>query len=440
MNLPQVRSRWMWTVLAVVVALTVVALLVDARRDDDPEPGPTASASASSVQRTLLIQARNDDELGVDNVIFGVGGGLSTAELLVPSRLVVEPVGSGPETLADTARALNRSTSQTVLGELFAARIDTTLSLGRLALAGMVDFVGGIDVQVNTAITSVDPQTGQRVVVVAAGQQHLAGTQAAAYALAWPTGEPETARLERYSQVMTRTIAALPDDQLRIEQMLSSLGGSARTTSSRTQVASMLLALRPALAADSQVSGVLPTVGGTEPTVTASPSPTQTEPATPAETATSNATPAETATPTASPTATAAATPPNVAGAEPGLRLVRIRLPEASRLVSRLLSGALLDPQDVRPRVLVRDGVGMAGVSTQARLRISDAGMVSIEGGATEPLGRTETRIDVGSGADSAELGERIADALGLPDTAVRPDQNVVEGSEATVVLGSDFE
>lgn len=415
MNLPRVRSRWLWTALAVIVALTVVTLLVDARRDADPQPGPSASASASAVQRTLLVQARNDAELAVDNVIFGAGGGLPTAELLVPSRLVVEPVGSAPETVADTARALNRSTSQVVLGELFAARIDTTLSLGRLALAGMVDFVGGIDVQVDTAITAVDPQTGQRVVVVAAGDQHLAGTQAAAYALAWLPGEAETARLERYSQVMTRTIAALPDDQLRIEQMLSSLGGSARTTSSRTQVASMLLALRPALAAGSQARGVLPTVGPTHPNATATP--------------TAGASPGGTAPP--------ATTPSDV---EPRLRLVRIRLPEASSLVSSRLGGALLDPQDVRPRVLVRDGVGVAGASTLARTRISGAGLVAIEGGATEPLGRTETRIDVGSGADAADLGERIADALGLPETAVARGQAVVAGAEAVVLLGSDFE
>ena len=249
----------MWVVLAAVGLLALVGVLLGAR-DGQPAatPGPSAIASTPAEQQTLLIQVRNDDDLAADNLIAGVGAGLPAVQVLVPSRLVVDPPGSGLQTLAMTARGLDRTASQNALRDLLALRIDGTLSLGRLALAGMVDFVGGITVDVDTTITTVDEPTGQRVVVVSAGTQHLDGTQAAAYALAWLPGEPETARLQRWSAVLTATVAALPEDPLRIEQMLTSLGGSARTTVSTSQVAAFLLQLRAGILAGGQEVQVLP--------------------------------------------------------------------------------------------------------------------------------------------------------------------------------------
>ena len=149
----------MWGLLA-VIGLGLVAWIVLSSLASEPvdptEPTPTPTVVAE--QQTLLLQVRNDDDLGANNLIAGVGGGLPPAQLLVASRLIVDVPGAGQQTLGQSARQLDRSASQDALSDLLALRIDGTLSLGRLALAGMVDFVGGITVDVDRAITTDRPR------------------------------------------------------------------------------------------------------------------------------------------------------------------------------------------------------------------------------------------------------------------------------------------
>lgn len=320
-------------------------------------------------------------------MVVGVDGGLPAAQVLVASQLLVDLPASGPQTLARTARSVNRSASQDALRDLLSLRVDGTLSLARLALAGMVDFVGGITVDVDVTITATDEQTGQKVVVVPAGAQQLDGTAAASYALAWLPGEPESARLDRYSQVMTATVAALPANGLRIEQMLTSLGGSARTTTSTSQVARFLLRMRAGVLAGDQRVQVL---------ATQQPGPGE-------------------------------------------LTLVRLDLPAADAQLAELLPTALLGA-DGKPRVLLRDGVGEPGLVSAARGALVEAGLVALNDGNATTLGRESTTVVVPPGADGADLGVEIARALGLPATAISPSASGTEGADAVVVLGSDFE
>jgi hypothetical protein len=419
------RARWFWVALVGVGALIVLVLVVTAGGGTDrPTPGQSATPSMSAEQQTLLVQVRNDDDLGADNVIVGVDGGLPTTQVLVPSRLVVDPPGSAPQTLARTASGLDRTASQDSLRDLLALRIDGTLSLARLALAGMVDFVGGIMVDVDTTITTVDESTGQKVVVVPAGSQHLDGTQAAAYALAWLPDEPETARLQRWSQVLTATVSELPDDPLRIEQMLTSLGGSARTTVSTSLVGAFLLRMRAGIQAGGQQVQVLPTLaaeGAAE------------QPASGAGSATADG---SSASPTPSPS------PPEPApGAGPDqLSLVRLDLPAAQPLLEQVLPTALLASDDATPRVLVLDGVGQPGLSAAAHADLSADRLVAIEGGNAEQLSRTRTTIEVGSGTAGTALGAQVAEALGVPESQVESTSDLPAGADAVVVLGSDFE
>ncbi len=387
---PRVRSRWMWILLAVVgVGLLAWVLALTLRDEPTGTTAPSPTPTGPPQQDTILIQVRNDDEFGADNLVAGVGAGLPPAQLLVPSRLIVDVAGAGQQTLGQSARLLDRSASQDALGDLLALRIDGTLSLGRLALAGMVDFVGGITVTVDRPITEVDEATGVETVVVPEGRQTLDGSQAAAYALAWLPDEPEAARLARYSAVMTATIAGLPDDALRIEQMLTSLGGSARTTTSTTAVAEDLRDLRNAIVAGGQQVRVLPT-NDVE---------------------------------------------------SGGLSLVRVDLAGADRVLRTLLPTAMLDAAQARPRVLVQNGVGTPGLGASARDRLVAANLVYINGGNAESFGQPTTQVLVPDGsAASLALGEQVAAALGVPETAVAVAAEGQNVADAVAVLGGDFQ
>ena len=386
---PRVRSRWMWILLGLlgVVLLAWLGLSV-VGSGDEAAPQPTASATENPQQQTLLIQVRNDANLGADNLVAGVGGDLPSTQVLVPSRLIVDVPGAGQQTLGQSARLIDRSASQDALSDLLALRIDGTLSLSRLALAAMVDYVGGITVTVDEPITQTDPKTGAETVVVPAGQQRLNGTQAAAYALAWLPEEPEASRLARYSAVLTETIKALPDDQVRVEQMLTSLGSSARTTASTADVARFLLTLRAGALAGSQQVRVLPT--------------TDIE-----------------------------------SGSD--LTVVRADLPAAEQLLSSVLPTAKLD-ESARPRVLVQNGVGTPGLGADARDKIVGAGMVFINGGNAESFGHEQTQVIISDDtAQARALGEQVAGALGVPKTAVAVADEGQNVADVVVVLGSDF-
>lgn len=381
-------SWWMWLSLAVVgfglTAWLVATVRLQPSAEPSSEPTPTATAVEQS---TLLIQARNDSDLGAGNLIAGVGGGLPGAQLLVPSRLMVDVPSQGQRTLGQTARLIDRRASEDALGDLLALRIDGTLSLARLALAGMVDYVGGITVDVDREITVTD-DSGTQTVLVPKGQAHLNGTQAAAYALAWLPDEPETARMARYSQVMTATIGALPEDQLRVEQMLTSLGGSARTTAETATVARTLLEMRDQILTGGQVVRNLPTA----------------EPA------------------------------------GQGLGSVSADLVAADEVLGELLPQAQLPAAEAKPRVVVRNGVGRAGLGARARKQLVGAGMVYINGGNAAELGQADSEILVGPDAEDLVLGADIADALGVPAESVQQDGDQLAGADALVVLGGDFE
>ncbi len=384
------RPRWVLPAVVAVVLVLLGALVAWVLRSDDGTPDPAPTPTAFAEQGTLLLQIRKDDEYGADNMIAAAGGGLPAAQVLVPSRLIVDVPGAGQQSLGQSARQLDRSASQDALSDLLAVRIDGTLSLARLALVGLVDFVGGITVTVDAPVVEVDDDTGEETVVVPGGSGHLTGTQAAAYALLWLPDEPEAARLARFSTVMTATVSSLPDDRLRVDQMLTSLGGSARTTIATGEVAEFLLEMRRGILEGGQQVRVLPTTdieaGGS-------------------------------------------------------LSVVRADLSAADGVMRSLLPDAVLSGTEARARVLVQNGVGTPGLGAAARDMLVEARMVYINGGNAEQFGQEVTLVLVADESPEAQaLGEEVAQALGVPATAVQIAESGQNVADAVVVLGADFE
>lgn len=381
----------MWIPLGIVGLILAVWVLVASGSTEPQTPAqPSLAPTQFAEQNTLLIQVRNDSSLGANNVVAAAGGSLPAAQLLVPSRLIVDVPGAGQQTLGQSARLLDRSASEDSLSDLLALRIDGTLSLARLALAGMVDFVGGITIDVDQPITAEDEETGEQEVVVASGTQTLDGTQAATYALAWLPDEPEAARMARASQVLTATISGLPDDALRIQEMLTSLGGSARTTTSTSAVANFLLEMRADILAGGQQVRGLPT---------------------------------------------------SDIAAGGGLALVRVDLPASDAVLDSLMPQALLADAESSPRVLVQNGVGTPGLGAEARDRLVAADMVYVNGGNAERFGAPKTLVIVADETtESVALGEEVAEALGVPETSVQIAEDGQNVADVVVVLGADFE
>ena len=80
----------------------------------------------------------------------------------------------------------------------------------------------------------------------------------------------------------------------------------------------------------------------------------------------------------------------------------------------------MLTGAEAKSRVLVQNGVGAPGLGVAARDRLVGAGVVYINGGNAEQLGQDETAVIVADAtAESLALGAEVAEALGVPATAV---------------------
>ena len=120
-------------------------------------------------------------------------------------------------------------------------------------LAALVDSVGGVQAAVDVDVVTTDAK-GNETVVVRAGNQHLKGPAAAAYATYLADGEPEQARLARFDDVLTAVAAALPKDHASLVAALAALGDGSRSTLDSSALADRLAVLGSA--AGRRVAGV----------------------------------------------------------------------------------------------------------------------------------------------------------------------------------------
>ncbi|MCE7079193.1 LCP family protein [Streptomyces sp. ST2-7A] len=128
--------------------------------------------------------------------------------LLLPNELVVTPDG-GTTTLGQAVTEEGAASVREAVGTLLGADIRGTWRLDTPYLENLVDLVGGIAVDTDTAVTDED---GEEVVAEGEGTS-LTGGQAVAYAVHRADDEPQSAQLERFGQVMSAVWSKMPDTE-----------------------------------------------------------------------------------------------------------------------------------------------------------------------------------------------------------------------------------
>ena len=372
----------------VAVALVVTAVLAVTGGPDDAA-GPQAGAGATQ-QRTMLVQVVGADGVAVASALVGVSAQPSSAALvLVPSGLLVDVAGTGSVPFGEASTLQEPSAPAQALTDLVGVRIDDTWTMTADALARLVDSVGGVRATVDANVVSVDAE-GNQTVVVEAGSQQLSGASAAAYATYLGEGEPEQARLARFDDVFTAVVAALPDDQAGVLSAVESLGEGSRSTADTAGLAARLGQLHAAAAGEEVVSDVLPVTeidtGGGTPTY----------------------------------------------GIDSGqvAAMMRARFPAALQTDS---GGESL-------RVLVENGVGTPGLVEQARELLVGAGFRFVNGGNAADFTGEPSSVIIPDGTEqSLRRGQRVARALGLPDSAIATSNRGQTVADVIVILGPDF-
>ncbi len=386
--------RRLLIVSGVVFGLVAAVMLVWAvfgRPRDNFEPAPTPTAAATGpVQPTMLVQVQDKDNIAVGNALLSVGGSVKHANVItIPSTVVVDTATGGTLPFGQIARLPDADGSANALSDAIGVTVNGTFAMNTLAFSGLVDAVGGVtaDVDVDVIETKSD---GTQVVVVPAGKaQVLQGPQAAAYATYLAPGEPEEARMARFTQVLRLAVAKLPSDVTKVESIISGLGASAHSTVSTGEVAAFLVKLQAEVLVDNAAYKNLPV----KPIDTGGPS------------------------------------------------AYRVDQEAAAAMVQELLPDAARKPgPNSQVRVLVQNGVGSPGLNASARQLLIDASYTFVNGGNAASFGHATTQIVVPDSTEaSMGWGYDIAKALGVPRSDVLVDSSGQSVADVIVILGADF-
>jgi len=239
--------KWLASGLAGIALFTGLFLLKGNGRAVPLPVTVTASPSATIAPSkpellNLLVTIARDDQRIAGSFLLVANTNVDKIHIFaVNPRAVIDTQGSGLTDLATAGFENPSSQVQQALEYASGVRIDGSLVLQRLALAGLIDSVRGIDI-VNPTSLHVSIQENE-IATIPAGEVHLDGGHGAAYALTRVTKEPQIARTTRMNLVLQATFAKLPTNQQRMKEVLSSLGSLSRTTVPTADVANYLVRL-----------------------------------------------------------------------------------------------------------------------------------------------------------------------------------------------------
>ncbi|MEU6863046.1 LCP family protein [Streptomyces sp. NPDC046876] len=340
--------------------------------------GKPAAASGPQKRDMIVVHVHNTKKGGtstallVDNVTTQKG-----ATVLLPNTLgVAKDDGSA----APLGKAVEegglgvRESLDSVLG----TRIGGTWRLDTPFLENLVELVGGIEVDTDTAVPADDAVKAPAVAQGA--KQHLSGAMAVAYAMHRAQGEPEAKQLDRLGKVLYGVLRKISGDPKAATVTVESMG-QILDPSLNAQGLGTLLA-RLGEHAKEGPAGYRTDVLGVKPDGTLT------------DDANKN-------------------------------------------VVKEVLGGSFTAaPAGTAPRVGLRDATGDEKTQVAARAALLNGGYTFVDGGKAD---RTQpaTQITYQDDAQRAKAVE-VAKTLGLPETVVKKGENAVN-ADVVVTLGKDY-
>jgi hypothetical protein len=383
----QRRRRRRRRVRAVAALVTVLALLAVAfalyLAKDAPAP-PAAEDEQARTQSTLLFQVQGENGAAAASALLAHDPETSQgAALLVPPQVLVTVPGTGSLPFGRALLTVPAQGSRDALSDLLGVTVDDGWVVTATVLAQLIDALGGIPVDVDV------PVVRGQTVVLSAGPQNLTGAQASEFLLYLAPQEQEQARLARVQEVLDGLVNVLPRSEEELTAQLQVLGQRSVTTLELPELARFLIGLATDDEAGQLQYDTLPVVA-----------------------------------------------------IDPGGGVTTFRV-DAARLtavVDRLLADSV--PPGVREggnRVLVLNGVGTPGLGEQVRAKLAPAGFVFVGSRNAPQFGYATTQVLVPEATPEAQaLGERVAEAIGVPASSV-VTQEFGTVADVVVLVGADF-
>ena len=177
--------------------------------------------------------------------VFVIRGDGQAAPL--PAELTASPT---PSSTAEPASDINNlmilqgsfdGVDQAISGAL-GIPIDGSMFLQRLALAGLVDGVGGVTIDSDNLYRV--SESGEAAEYVRPGSALLPGGAAAGYAMVKSEFETTDEFMDRTNQVLRAVFENIQGDQARVDEVLSALGSLAKSNVPTSSIARLIVELR----------------------------------------------------------------------------------------------------------------------------------------------------------------------------------------------------
>jgi anionic cell wall polymer biosynthesis LytR-Cps2A-Psr (LCP) family protein len=340
------------------------------------ESGPAATGEEK--RDTLVVHLHDTDGGGsatallVNNATTGKG-----TTVLLPNDLAVSGDDGTATTLGQSVDEQGAGATRDAIDGLLGSQIKGSWRLDTPYLEILVEGVGGIVLDADATVPGA--KKGDDPLVEKGQQRRLNGEQAIAYATHLADGEPQTAQLQRFGQVMQAVLKNLPSDTAGAKSLVKSMGMVLDPSLSEAELAASLASLST-LAKEGAYATETLAVGA-------------------------DGRPSEQAT---------------------------------QKIVEDVLGGTVKSPEGATAaRVSVQNGAGSAKPAETAKVALVNGGFTFVDGGQTaEPAATSEVRY-----ADAAdkEQAVQVAKTLGLDEKAVAEGRTPAN-ADVVVVLGQDYE
>ncbi|WP_404960152.1 LCP family protein [Streptomyces sp. 147326] len=344
---------------------------------DGPGQDKSGAAAPGAQKRDMIVVHLHNTKKGgtssallVDNVTTKQG-----ATVLLPNALGVTSQDGSATALGKAVEEGGLGTRE-ALDSVLGTQIGGTWRLDTPFLENLVELVGGIEVDTDTAVPADD---AAKTPAVAQGQkQSLSGPMAVAYATYRGQGEPETKQLERVGKVLQAVLRKVPSDPKAAAVTVESIG----------QI------LDPAL--NAQTLGALLARLGEH--------------------------------------AKVGAYRTDLLAVKADGTLTD----EANKkVVKEVLGGSVAAAQPgASPRVGLKDATGDEKTQVAAKAALLNGGYTFVDGGKADKTAAA-SQITYQDDAQRDRAIE-VAKTLGLPETVVKKAENVVN-AEVVVILGKDY-
>lgn len=210
-----------------------------------PSPIPSSTAQPAGDINNLMIALIDSEQKIVSVTVLrqsedGTKFGIVNVD---PATLIVPP-GQGFVPISDAGlQGSFDGVDQAISGAL-GIPIDGSMYLRRLALAGLVDGVGGVTI--NSENLYRVNEAGEPAEYVRFGSALLPGGPAAGYAMVKSKFETTDQFMSRTNQVLRAVFENQQGDQARVHEVLSALGSLAQSNVPTDSIARLIVELRAA--------------------------------------------------------------------------------------------------------------------------------------------------------------------------------------------------